>query len=176
MQLTNTITVKEMTNAGAGELILFSMGRVQALGIVLDYRFPNLDLCILRSNISNVLTLYSTRRREVSCVSYGKNWIVEPIIGTETISDNFDLLEKPGILHLDEASVMVYFKGASSEVGPYSDYIDLMSNTHKAPSRSALPVKNWRIWQSHEDMKSGKAEPLFSFNYEANGEPSQGLE
>ncbi|MBY3386434.1 hypothetical protein [Rhizobium laguerreae] len=172
MQLANTIVVKEVKNTAIGELILFSIGRSQALGIVLGPRFPNLELCILRIDTRSSLTFHSTARQEESCISYGCDWILEPIIGSETISENFDWLEKPGILHLENGQAGVYFQGNTSENGGrYPDYIDLLSTTSKAPSRSALPVKRWRIWRSNEDMSSRKAEPLFTFDYEVKGEP-----
>lgn len=159
---TSSLTLRQMEELEPGELVRLSFGARASLLIFLKRLDSGKSLFgVLQSDeFHSPLTWYETESHG-SCLSYGKDWVLEEVHGNETAC-NLQYMDRDARLFLTERGVVMRFlppKGGGYSFGAYQfsmSSLDLGDFIRP----DAAPVSTWRIWESIDYMGMG-AGPLF---------------
>jgi hypothetical protein len=99
------------------------------------------------------------------CLTYGLDWIAEPIPGEESWAANRKLLTVAGALLLDAGSLWLSLQPNPEDHSSEESYFDLFTNkfTDKRPE-DFTPFLKWQIWESKEEYFRAGAKPLIEVN------------
>ncbi|MBX5179912.1 hypothetical protein HJB77_27210 [Rhizobium lentis] len=152
-------TIKKLMDAEPGELLQLTIRKQAALAFVIRKTAYETYLGVLDfpERARPFIAIWGGNHE---CLSYGKGWIIKPIVGKETWLGNDAAYGSPGVIHFD-VDLEILKLDASSE-GAFGGAIDLATLQDVSIPYNALPVASWDLWTSRESLDAGDA-PLFSF-------------
>jgi hypothetical protein len=160
MEIIKNFTVKKLMNAEPGELIQVAVNKKAALALVLRKTGSELHLGVLKwPERADPFTLVWAAHNP-NCVSYGTEWVLQPVVGSETRAGNEEGSGLPGVLHFDGEDVIIQF--AASPEGVFGGAVNLSTFQDSSIPYSALPIASWDLWTSRDSLNAGDS-PLFSF-------------
>lgn len=157
---------RQLKSAGAtqpGELILWGHGARQ-LGLVLQKEADWIQVGVLKPVEEPHPHCVSIGPR-APCVSYGCDWIIEPVEDDTVTLGNVQDARRAGLLVLTAQTWMMNFA-----VGPvmhgrfHSEWRDLngLATVNALPNDHAAFAK-WSVWRNAGDRADPRAEPLWRF-------------
>ncbi|MBO0129947.1 hypothetical protein [Agrobacterium burrii] len=164
MKLHVPMSVISVSDLTGGELIQLTKSEQSVLGFVVTNSDGGQNQVLLLQPILNARpfhTLVNLPREIV--VSYGKDWVLEPVVTQETSLNNHRTFGVNGVLRMT-ANDLVW--EASDPTG-YSDGLFYsLNNNAKAEIdlQSSLPFTKWKIWASDNHRKAEGAHPLMEFD------------
>jgi hypothetical protein len=165
MHLIKTISTKPLAQTTAGELVKITSPNGRHFGIVLaDY--PQGKIVAFLEPMGDAPYPVFRRMGEIyKCLSYGLDWIAEPIPGEESWAANRKLLTVAGALLLDAGSLWLALQPNPEDHNSTESYFDLLTNklTDKFPE-DFTPFLKWRIWESKEEYLRAGAKPLIEIS------------
>lgn len=97
----------------------------------------------------------------LSCVSYGTDWVIEPIFGGESFSTEGRMRE--ATLYLANGVAALRFDRISQPSELNCLYVDLTRGSLVDIGGHAVPVKRWKIWAREPDRKISGIGPVVAF-------------
>lgn len=100
-----------------------------------------------------------------SCFSFGTDWAIEPIIGSQTYPNNVTLEDRRRILFMHEGKAFLRFDRPQNPSDFEATYACISGDEHlqDSPDVQAAPFAEWRIWLSSEDRLRLGAKPFLEF-------------
>lgn len=163
MLLHKNFGVKELESTVPGELIQFTYRTESALAVVIRIQMQTVLLGVLKNHTGDAPFGFEIRGANHMIVSYGTNWLLEPIVGSETKARNRMYLESGGAIHVHGAETFMYF-GYSPEAefqGGYS--LNLNGLQLESPPQTTMPIAKWKIWASEEERRTSTGTPLMEY-------------
>ncbi|ABC90784.1 hypothetical protein RHE_CH01999 [Rhizobium etli CFN 42] len=161
MRITTNATTKMLTNAVVGELVKVLQDGAQAYGVVLQKEGTSPRVGFLEGTDAayGVLKL-KTFSSEATCLSLGREWVLDPIIFSSFAPGNWRKLI-PGCIYCDGAALK-FMLTEHSEGQDIPRWIDLrtMEATSK-PAESAAIIVKTGIWENEEKFVKYPGNPLF---------------
>ena len=157
MQIYGNLVAKDGTSLNDGEFVVFNQDRARLCGIALSDEEGPFVLVVHSDDPATFEPHVVATRNVFSCLSFGKNAILEPVFGPETAAAR--VARQPGALvaHGDDLFV------ALSD-GHGSDATTAI-NIKTGAKNPAVLVKGawfckWRVWHSEQDMMRTGAKPI----------------
>ncbi|QND54483.1 hypothetical protein HB779_21435 (plasmid) [Phyllobacterium sp. 628] len=163
MKSTSSIHAKRIGDTEPGELIRIKIVDEFLLGIVLSnddgrYIVGTLD------PISNEVQyqVHISLSKDQRCISYGVDWLIEPILTDASWPAHSRFNWTPGALFLSNDEYSTVFRHHASSCDHGEILYDLSNSVllERFPD-GAAPITAWKIWASQRDYTHPGAQPLF---------------
>ena len=161
MQLEQNFVVKQLLNCAPGELVSMTLRTRAALTIVLSRTAQEMDLAVLSWGDSAFPMYVKLAGIDHPCVSYGTDWVFQPIAGDETNSRNRDYVGSHGAVHVSSSALLLNL-GPTSGDSIYDSITYDLGTLQMADVGNGLPIAEWKIWPNKGEFDA-EFEPLFSF-------------
>jgi hypothetical protein len=95
--------------------------------------------------------------------SFGMQWAIEPIVGTESYPSSRYHHDDERVLFLQDGDAILRFDRSDKSHNFDSINASLMGKGRVDRAGHAVPFIKWRIWQSAGDRDRANAQPLVQF-------------
>lgn len=168
MKLHAPMSVVPVSNLTGGELIQLTKSEQSGLGFVIANSDGGQNQVLLLQQILHARpfhTLVNVPRGFV--VSYGKDWVLEPVVTKDVSLNNHRTLGVNGVLRMTVGDLAWE---ASDSTG-YSDgvFYSVKNNSEaKIDLQNSLAFNKWKIWATDDHRKEEGALPLMEFDATSN--------
>ncbi len=168
MHITRPINSKKLNECQVGELILAPVSDQWIYAIVLAGLASDDVLVGILKGLDEQTPepFYISLRGIKSCISFGTDWTIEPVLSDQTYPGNRRYQGRGGSLHTATQSIFICFtsfRGFEDTI-----YFDLTNNERlEVAAVNAAPITKWRLWVSEQEFIRPNAEPLLQFDLEA---------
>lgn len=161
VHLAKNISTKTLGQTTAGELVKLTVPAGNHFAIILDNDPQGTMIGFLEPTGDAPHPVFRRVGKGFKCLSYGFDWVVDPIVGEESWAGNRNHLTSAGALLVDANSLWLSLQPNSEDHTSTESYFDLKTNkfTDKHPD-DFTPFLQWRVWQSKEDYLRAGAKPL----------------
>jgi hypothetical protein len=170
MEYRQRFQVKRLQECVDGELIRYGSNDIGRLGIVVqkDERQDYLTLAVLDSQDPNFagpeMDGFNAQGR---CISYGADWVLEFVDGTETWPSNSAQIDQRGTIRVFEESTGLVV-GRIDRNLPRAGLIDLKNlRVIRRERYEGALITRWRIWLNEEERGRVGAMPILDFGAKA---------
>ncbi|CDX15097.1 hypothetical protein MPLB_1510008 [Mesorhizobium sp. ORS 3324] len=164
MQLTTNASTKRTNQTEAGELISIRLGGDPYIGIVLANENNRVVLGIVSGFKADLYAFHLQLNGGGKCISFGKDWLLEPDFGPQTWVGNQEFSETPGVVHITPDSAMITFAPRREDWQHSALSFDLRKGEiDQYDYNTAAPVLAWSIWENAASRDRKGAKPLASF-------------
>jgi hypothetical protein len=165
LQCVPEFQVKHLEKAEVGELVCFPFGGGEALGIVC--KKPESDrmvFAILRAPADfEHVPFHLATDVEGYCMSYGIDWELQLFPDARSFNGDGVDVDAPGTIFVTEKGASINLAGPASSKRD-TLYFEFKSGTFSGgPSRQAVPVLRWKIWQRRGQSTMKGDRPIIAF-------------
>jgi hypothetical protein len=102
---------------------------------------------------------------DVPCLSWGTDWFLDPLLGSETRPGNYDYADRSGTLLIFEGNIIgMWFRREPRRGLANPSLIEMPAMTPLALERhDGVPVPRWQIWLRADDRKVPGRSPIVDF-------------
>lgn len=98
------------------------------------------------------------------CISFGLNWVIDPIFGDESGPLQTNSNDDIDVLHIQDGDAFLRFDEANEPARSINMlYGSLTGSRLLDYTTNSVPFERWRIWLSAKDRERPGAEPFLSF-------------
>ena len=175
MRITGQRIYKNFRHAAPGELVSFELHQSMSLGIVItqgdDDNEPLVAALIDKYERHPRLIKSSS---EDDCISYGREWCIEPFEDAESFPWPHEVNQRSGLLALTEHGwAMTVGASSGGQSGRFNfQWLLLEKLRFLERFRRAAYFSHWKIWTSLDERNVRGAKPILEF--EAKPPPRQG--
>lgn len=161
MHLIKNISTKTLGQTVAGELVKLKVPSGNHFAIILDNDPQGIIIGFLEPTGEALHPVFRRVGKGYKCLSYGLDWVVDPISGEESWAGNRSHLTSAGALLADAETVWLSLQPSPEDHRSTESYFDLRANkfTDRHPE-DFTPFLKWRIWESKDEYLRPDAEPL----------------
>lgn len=154
---------KTVGNLVAGELFRMPLRSSAALCVMLDPDRQAAPLVgmLAFSEVDRPSFFHSGR--DTACISYGTNWLLEPVLDDASAPRQREGAITAGILYLHGSKATLRFD-VPQKPNDY-EYLtaDLMGSGIAEVDRHAVPVRHWKIWANEVERALQGGLPIVEF-------------
>jgi hypothetical protein len=166
--LLSKLNHKSVSDTQPGELYRMPLRGEYAICVTLEVRDGGQFLLgILRSPSVDRPSYLITDGR-IPCVSYGTEWLIEPVYGDDSFPSNGYAERTERVLYLAPDRALLRFDRPQT---PNSfDYVfgNLLAGGCMDRSQNDIPVSQWCVWASEADRSRADAVPVVQFGATQN--------
>lgn len=166
MKVLKNFEVKEQNDCVAGELVRFGYDSNSYLGVIVHVSKDDVFSALVLDSTDPKFPLVTMNRFNVEgrCVSYGSDWLLEPLDGEETWPGNAAEMDEPGTLRCFPGSTGIVSRGVDDRLVHLNGLIEIekLRRIQRERYEGAL-VTRWQIWANEEHRDRVGATPVFEF-------------
>lgn len=161
--LLSSLVSKTVGQTEPGELFRVLLGKSLAICMNVQSGGNGTLLAVLSHADAQYPFFYNSEGR-FPCLSYGKNWAVDPLYGPESYPRSNECDNEAGILFVGENNLSAIRLDPVKERSDFDYIIAHLGDggVIDLPNVCA-PVRRWKIWASAEDRNRLGAEPVVAF-------------
>lgn len=152
MQSSSAAATKRIADTTPGELVKVDLHRRGIFALVVEEADNKRLLGLLEPSDYSPTGVYALFGNNTACISWGHDWIVEPVFGPETRAGNMDHHDDAGVLFLDGADYVISFVPQKTNFG-YPLFFNFTQRNNQQPSEIAAPFGRWRVWENEAQMR-----------------------
>lgn len=101
--------------------------------------------------------------RSAQCLSFGLDWVIEPIVGDETFPHRTFVTEDVGVLIVQGEDAALRFDRVPDPNHYDCVHVSLTGKGRVEREVNAVPYRQWRIWMNAADRERPNGRPLVAF-------------
>lgn len=166
MKIAYNLSIKKLENTSPGELVYLPRSTGRMLALVLahqDRREQEVIIGVLDPGKMKVPgPFHMTTSKRTDAASLGTSWVLEPMIGEETVPRSRLYAYSHGALHFDETGIKLMLPNHPEDYEHSELSYNLETLSIEDAQQTAAPCASWRLWFSDEDRRCGR-KPLHQF-------------
>lgn len=161
MHRSSALMKKSLAQIEPGELIRYSFNNSASLLLLLEKREGNGLFGVITSPLFEHDMSSYEMALDSHCLSYGHDWFLEEIHGSETVVGGYYLAQNSNLV-LDTQGPVFIFRPERGEYGFRPTFFSTSENTtlQNLDRQQSAPVKEWRVWETEKHFSDGGI-PLF---------------
>jgi hypothetical protein len=161
--IAGNLSFKTIGETIAGELFITRIRGSSATCIHLESYEGDPILGMLKWEDSDRPSYSRWSDKNLKCVSYGTDWLLDPILGPESFPRNSYEETEYRVLYLHAGFAVLRLGRAMSPTNFEDVETDILGNGRQSAGVDAVPVRHWRIWASEADRNRPGAKPIVEF-------------
>lgn len=156
-----------MDAAQVGDLVVVSYENARTVGLIVEF---NEDRDPLLGVLSGPFEIPHLLREtgDTLCMSYGKDWVLEPTDSQAAAPSHFETNRRAGLLVLTRNGWFMNF--ASSHIDQFGrfswEWRDMEAFKQSARVEKGIVFDGWRLWSNIADRDHRNGRPLLSYKAE----------
>lgn len=150
--------------ANVGDLVVFSDGNVRGLGLIIEAEKGAKPLLGVLSDSSGIPHLRGDFGDQL-CMSYGNNWLIEPIDLNTAGPSYFETNRRAGLLVLTNNGWFMNFSISSvDQFGRFNfEWRNLKTSEKSTRIEMGVLFHEWNLWSNFADRDHKDGRPLLSY-------------
>ncbi|NTG06481.1 hypothetical protein G6L25_04815 [Agrobacterium rhizogenes] len=154
--------MKSLSDIEPGELIRYNFGTGASILVLLNVLEDGSGVFgVFESPVFEKPMCWHAMKRDGLCLSYGSDWVIEEVHGTETIPGGY-YLDQSSHLSIYEDGLVLAFLPAKGRFDFQTFLFNLTTSSvvNAVDQAKVAPISEWRLWESEAHFTNEKG-PLF---------------
>lgn len=169
MNIIGKLSTKRLSDTKAGELVQVYTAEHTSFALVMGVNSRRVMVGVLPSAHGSPIASYTRLSLDVKCLSFGTEFVIEPIWCAATRPGNAKHQADSGVLFIVGDAIFIGFQPGGNDPENIMDaelYFDLTNSRvdETYPQEFAAPVLKWNIWEDTEAYNRPNSKALVEVN------------